>query len=112
MSEKTAFQTAIARYAWTTVPIISLLGILISVLFTGHPQLKYAGIAGCVIASFALALIAYFKPRKDIVSLIAPLYAVIIFNPWSEFTKGFTMQLLYAITIILITWRLERRFSE
>ena len=34
---------------------------------------------GCVIGSALLAYLAYVKPRRDIVSLCAPLYAVLIF---------------------------------
>lgn len=99
------------HYAWTSVPVISFAGIIITIVFINDPILMYAGMVGCLIASFALALIAYFKPKKDIVSLLAPLYALIIFNPWSEFSRGLVMQIMYAVTILVITWRLEKKFN-
>jgi len=112
MSHECTFQSGnIMQCTWLSVPVILFAGIIIAIAFINNPVLGYAGVAGCVIASFALALIAYFKPKKDIVALIAPVYALVIFNPWSEFSKGLAMQIMYAVTLLVITWRLEKKFS-
>lgn len=100
------------KHAWLLVPLFLFVGITIAIIFPYNPILGYGGVIGCVVASFILALIAYFKPKKDIVSLIAPLYALIIFNPWSDFTRGPVMQILYAVTLLAITLRMEKKFSN
>ena len=100
--------------AWLVVPAVSLGGIVLGALFSmqNNPVLANPGVLGCIAASFILAIIAYLKPKRDIVALLAPMYAVIIFNPYSEFETGLLMQLLYALTITGVGIRLEKRFSE
>lgn len=100
----------IKKNAWILVPVISFLGIIIGVLFQGNPVIMYSGVIGCVLASFLLGAMAYVNPKKDIVSLLAPLYALVIFNPWSEFSTGFLMQLLYSLTILVVVLRFKKRF--
>jgi hypothetical protein len=101
---------------WLGVPIISLGGVLLGSILglTDAPSiLMNPGIIGCIIGSFLLAGIAYLKPRRDLVSLLAPMYAIIIFNPYSEFGKDeIALQALYAITLTAVAYRLEKRFSE
>ncbi|HDR73117.1 MAG TPA: hypothetical protein ENN85_04300 [Methanoculleus sp.] len=103
------------RYAWLIVPALSFAGIALMYLL--RFSLEYpddsslmAGILGCLLASFVIAVLAYLKPRRDIVSLFAPLYAVIIFfgmeNPATDLTVW-----LFAISISILALRLEKRFS-
>ena len=130
MTDKTSSLPELPKYAWASVPIIAFAGISIGILsiwasnpgitvmeiFLGiipkESLLNSAGIWGCVISSFIICAIALLKPKRDLVSLLVPLFAIIIFNPWSEFTTGPIMQILFAITITVIVVRLERRYSE
>lgn len=108
--EKTEFGI-IYKYKWLIVPAIAFIGIILGVLFFDNPFLGYAGSAGCVIASFILAYTAYKMPKKDLLSLLTPVYAILIFNPFSEFSSGLIMQFLYAVTLLAIAYRLEKRFN-
>ncbi|MDE4907542.1 hypothetical protein L0665_02780 [Methanogenium marinum] len=130
MTDKTSSLPELPKYAWVSVPIIAFAGIAISMLsiWTANPGvtfieiitdivpkesfLTFAGIWGCIISSFILCGIAYLKPKKDLVSLLVPIFAIIIFNPWSEFTTGPIMQILFAITITVIAVRLEKKYSD
>lgn len=105
MTEKTSSLPELPKYTWVSVPIITFAGIAIGII----SQVNYIAIWGCIISSFILCGIAYLKPKKDLVSLLVPLFAILIFNPWSEFTTGPIMQILFAITITIIAIRLERR---
>jgi len=96
---------------WLAVPAISFAGIAMGVLAGGGTVLADAGLWGCVIASFFLAILAYLKPRKDIVSLLAPMYALIIFVLPSEFELGLPMQVMFAASITAIAFRMEKKFS-
>jgi len=96
---------------WLAVPAISFAGIAIGVLAGGGTVLAEAGLWGCVIASFVLAILAYLKPKKDIVSLLAPMYALIIFVLPSEFSHGLMMQVMFAASITAIAFRMEKLFS-
>ena len=43
-----------------------------------HPGFRIAS-AGCIIASFILAYLAWIRPKKDIVALTTPMYSIIFF---------------------------------
>jgi|GEM_PF-3556342 len=95
---------------WVIVPIISFGGIVISILSQTIVFLSSAGIWGCIIGSCFLAYLAYIKPKKDIVSLLTPLYAVIIFsNP--DFSREILTQILFAASLFILVIRLNLRFS-
>ncbi|WAI01589.1 hypothetical protein [Methanogenium organophilum] len=108
MTDKTPSVTELPKYAWVSVPIIAFAGIAIGIIF----DMYTIGIWGCIISSFILCGIALLKPKRDLVSLLVPLFAIIIFNPWSEFTTGPLMQILFALTIMVIAVRLEKRYSQ
>ena len=95
---------------WVVVPLVSFAGIIIGFLFNENPVMGYFGVAGCIISSFILGGMAFVNEKKDIVALLAPLYAIIIFNPWSEFNTGYVMQVLYSLTILVVTVRFVLRF--
>jgi len=98
---------------WMAVPAIAFGGIGIELLLmsAGFPYAALAGIAGCVIASFILFYQAYLKPRRDIVSLFVPLYAVLIFIVPNDISSGVIVQAFYAATITLLAVRLEKLFN-
>jgi len=108
-SIKTAVDSYFQYIVWP-VAAISFGGIAISVAVAGGSTLSYSGVAGCLVSSFILAIVAFFRDKKDIVSLMAPIYALLIFNPYSEFTTGVAMQTLYAATISVMAVRLMKRF--
>lgn len=66
---------------------------------------------GCLIASCLLAYLAWIRPKKDIVALSTPIYAIIFFVVPTDFTAGLTLQLLYAVSITLLLVRLKYRFG-
>jgi len=69
--------------------------------------------AGCVIASFILAYLAWIRPRKDIVSLTTPIYALIFFAvPLSEPVATIVLELLYAASLTALLVRLKYRFGS
>lgn len=98
---------------WIAVPAVSFGGIGIELLLSavGFPYAVWAGIAGCVVASFILFYQAYLKPRRDIVSLFVPLYAILIFIVPNEISSGVIVQAFYAATITLLAVRLEKLFN-
>jgi len=95
------------------VPAVSFGGIGIGLLLSsaGSSYIAWSGIAGCVIASFILFYQAYIKPRKDIVSLFVPLFAVLIFIMPNEISSVMIVQAFYAATITLLAVRLEKLFN-
>ncbi len=100
-------------YLWLAVSAVSFggIGLEFVLLVSGLPIGVQAGIWGCVAASFLLFYLAYTKPRRDIVSLFAPVYAVLIFVLPSEFSTGPVMQILFAASISILALRVEKRFS-
>jgi hypothetical protein len=66
---------------------------------------------GCLIGSFLLAYLAWGKPRRDIVSLLAPMYAVIIFIFAVEMKPTILLQLLFAASLTVLVVRLNIKFS-
>jgi asparagine N-glycosylation enzyme membrane subunit Stt3 len=94
------------RYAWLLVPAVSFGGIALRYL--GDSFL--IGVAGCLLAAFIIAGIAYFKPRRDVVSLFAPVYGVIIFFGLENAPTDITLW-LFAASISALALRLQKRFS-
>ncbi|UUX92037.1 hypothetical protein [Methanoplanus endosymbiosus] len=106
-------KNAVNTYFNYTVPVVaglSFIGIVLSLVVEAGSMLSYSGVAGCVIASFIIGIVAFLREKKDLVSILAPLYAVLIFNPYSEFTTGIIMQIMYAATISVIAIRLIKKF--
>ena len=108
MTDKTLSAQRLPKYAWVSAPIIAFAGIAVGTLL----DINAIGIGGCIISSFIICGIALLKPKRDLVSLLVPLFAILIFNPWSEFTTGPIMQILFAATITVIAVRLEKRYSQ
>jgi len=101
------------------VPAISLGGIGIGVLQRAlQINIIDTGAWGCVIGSFVLFYLAYMKPRRDIVSLFTPLFAVIIFVLPSELQSSgegiswLVLQIAFALSISILALRVEKWFSQ
>jgi hypothetical protein len=96
---------------WVLVPLIAFGGTILGGII---PSLRIiAGTGGCLLASIILAYLAFRKPKKDIVSLLTPLYAVLIFfNDSFDSTLLFPIQALYAASITILVLRLNARFSR
>ncbi|WP_298667297.1 hypothetical protein [uncultured Methanofollis sp.] len=102
--------------AWRVVPLVSFGGILVSaiaivavgdpILLVTHPFWTVGRVA-CIVAAFILGAIAYSTERKDLVSLMAPLFAIIIFVI-GDFSTGPMMQVLFAATITFLAMRVEK----
>jgi hypothetical protein len=98
----------VRRYLWVLVPALAWGGIAAEYVFS--PPLLTLGSLGCILGSLAIALLALVRPRKDIVSLCTPIFAVMIFVAPLETPPGLPIQVLYAATLTALVIRLERRF--
>jgi hypothetical protein len=107
-------KTDIERYLSVAVPLTSFGGLGLAI------ALQYLGIIpdagefywGCVIGSICLGYLAWIKPRRDIVALLAPLYAFLIFIVPLEMRPNIVLQALFAISITILLVRLNKRFSS
>ncbi|HWQ66439.1 MAG TPA: hypothetical protein VN372_06175 [Methanospirillum sp.] len=87
-------------------------GIIVSIF------LAFAGITsdpgsffwGCLAGSVVLSYLAYIKKKMDIVSLLTPVYAVIIFLGL-EIPVNLGLQIMFAGSLTILIIRLHTRFS-
>ncbi len=95
------------------VPLCAFGGIGIAYLLNMYGIIENAGTFawGCILSSLVLSYLAFQKPKKDIVALLTPVYAVLIFFGLENASTLF-LQFLYAITITLVLVRLNQRFSS
>ena len=110
MAEGTA--SRIGMRLWVLVPLLAWGGIIAGLLLPFQPPFLSFGSLGCVLGSAAIAVLAFFRPRKDVVSLCVPIFAVMIFVFPLETPPGLAMQLLYAATLTALVVRLEKRFPR
>jgi len=106
--------TRLYRWLELAVPVISFGGILIAFFFLSQGNIQDIRIAsaGCIIASFILAYLAWIRPKKDIVALTTPLYAIILFVLPSELVPDLILPILYAISLTILLVRLKYRFGK
>jgi hypothetical protein len=99
---------------WIIVPALAWGGILLFLAFPVQtPVLSLSlGDFGCILASVAIAVIAYGRKKRDIVSLCVPLFALFIFILPLEAKPGLAMDLMYAATLTALVIRLEKYFPE
>jgi hypothetical protein len=64
-----------------------------------------------IFASLALAALALLRPKKDIVSILTPIYAILIFFSL-EIPRNMILMFLYACTLTAILWRLEKKYGN
>jgi hypothetical protein len=106
----------LSRKEWAlsiAVPVVSFGGAGIGILLASQGIIGDAGSFywGVLAGSFLLAYLAWIKPRRDIVALLAPLYAVIIFLIPLEVKPTLLLQLLFAASLTVLVIRLNIRFS-
>ena len=108
------------RYLWLIVPLVAFGGVVISLsLQSASVDVSGSvaflpvdpGVWGNIIGSFIIAGIAYIKPRRDIVSLLTPVYALIIFLADDQIRGLLVLQVMYAITLTILAIRLEKLYS-
>jgi hypothetical protein len=102
------------RLLSAAVPIVSFGGIVVAVSLAQAGWIQDAGsfVWGCVAGSVVLAYLAYVKPRRDIVSLFAPLYALLIFIVPMEMKPNLLTQVLFAASLTALVIRLNVSFSK
>lgn len=95
------------------IPLVSFGGTGLGLLLENVKIIADAGTFywGSIAASFLLAYLAYNKPRRDIVSILAPMYAVIIFLLAIEVSPTVILQLLFDASLTVLMIRLNIRFS-
>jgi len=96
------------------VPAFAFGGILIAFFLLGKGYILSFRIAsaGCIIASIILAYLAWIRPKKDIVALTTPLYAVILFVLPSDLVPDLILPILYAVSLTILLVRLKYRFGK
>ena len=110
----TASDTRLNRWLELAVPLFSFGGIVLAFFFLSQGNVQDIRIAafGCIIASFILAYLAWIRPKKDIVALTTPLYAIILFVLPSELIPDLILPILYAISLTILLVRLKYRFGK
>ncbi len=101
------------RILTIAIPTVSFGGILVSIALEQAGMIQDAGPVGWgpAIGGFLLGFLAYTKPRRDIVSLLAPVYSILIFVFPLETKPNLLLQVLFAISITALMVRLNLRFS-
>ena len=104
------------RQQWLerAVPVLSFGGVAVALLaeMFGVPLDIHYPASGCVAASIILAYLAFTRPRKDIVAISTPIYAIIFFLVPSDSTVGIMLMFLYATSLTILLVRLKRRFGS
>ncbi len=95
------------------IPAVSFGGILLALLLESSGIIPNAGEFGwgCALGGFLLGFLAWTKPRRDIVSLLSPLYSILIFIVPLESKPTLALQILFAISITILMVRLNRLYS-
>ena len=109
--ERSAVFLAVMELA---VPLLSFGGTATGVLVWDLGLLRdfqYAA-GGCILGSVMLAYLAWIRPRKDIVALSTPVYAVVFFLAPTDFLPGLTLQLLFSAGLTVLLIRLKYRFGD
>ncbi|PKL60419.1 MAG: hypothetical protein CVV33_02780 [Methanomicrobiales archaeon HGW-Methanomicrobiales-4] len=98
-----------------TILILLLIwgGIAVAVLLTTFRFIDDPGsfFWGCIVGSFVLAYLARIKKKLDIVSLLTPVYATIIFLGL-EIKPNMVLQTLFAASMTILLYRLHMEFSK
>ena len=95
------------------IPVISFAGIASGILLEQAGAIPNAGEFwyGPAAGAFLLGYLAFLKPRRDIVSLFAPVYALLILIVPTEARPNLLLLVLFAISITILDIRLVKRFS-
>ena len=113
-NQSTQPDNSMNRWLELAVPGFAFGGILIAFVLLGQGYILSFRIAsaGCIIASILLAYLAWIRPKKDIVALTTPIYAVILFVLPSDLVPDLILPILYAVSITILLVRLKYRFGK
>jgi len=113
-NQPTQSDKSIHRWLELAVPVVSFGGILIafSLLAQGYLLSFRIAAAGCIIASFILAYLAWIRPKKDIVALTTPMYSIIFFVLPTDLIPDLILPILYAISLTILLVRLKYRYGK
>jgi hypothetical protein len=102
------------RYLEIAIPVVSFGATLAGILaWQMGFQINFQFFAiGCLVGSCLLAYLAWIRPKKDIVALSTPIYGIIFFVMPTEYEVGATIQLLYAVSLTIMLFRLKHRFGK
>ncbi len=95
------------------IPVISFAGIALGILLNNAGLITDIGDFwyGPAAGAFLLGYLAVLKPRRDIVSLFAPVYAVLILIIPTDAKPSLLLLVLFAASITILDVRLVKRFS-
>lgn len=114
MSDEQREREPLIKALSLAVPAVSFGSIMLNVLLLRMGLITDIGPYG--IGQFAgailLGVLAWVLPRKDIVSLMAPIYALLIFVVPLELEPNLLTQILFAASISVLVIRLNRSFSR
>ncbi|MDP3564979.1 MAG: hypothetical protein Q8R70_10875 [Methanoregula sp.] len=102
------------RYLEIAIPVASFGATLAGILaWQMGFQINFQFFAiGGLVGSCLLAYLAWIRPRKDIVALSTPVYGIIFFVMPTEYDVGVIIQLLYAVSLTIMLFRLKHRFGK
>ncbi len=109
-TEKDGSRNRSIEYA---VPVLSFAGALVGLLLLlNNIQVDiHIPILGSLFASFALAYLAWIRPRKDIVALSTPVYSIVFLAFPLDNVSAFILEVLYAVSLTALLVRLKYRFG-
>jgi hypothetical protein len=96
------------------VPLVSFGGTFLGMWLAATGSIPDVGEFwyGCLVGACLLSYLAWRKPRRDIVSLCAPVYAFLIFVVPLENRPTLALELVFSASISLMVIRLEWKFSD
>lgn len=114
MSDEQREREPLIRALNLAVPAVSFGSIMLNVLLVQMGLITDPGPYG--VGQFAgavlLAALAWMMPKKDIVSLMAPIYALMIFVVPLDLKPNLLTQILFAASISVLVIRLNRTFRH
>lgn len=114
MSDEQREREPLIRALNLAVPVVSFGSIMLNMLLLQMGLITDIGPYGIgqFAAAILLAGLAWLMPKKDIVSLMAPIYALLIFVVPLELQPNLLTQVLFAASICLLVIRLNRSFRH
>jgi len=114
MSDEQSERRSLIRILRLAVPAVSFGSIVLNLLLFQLGLITDIGPygAGQFVGALLLSIMALLMPRKDIVSLLAPVYALLIFIVPLDLKPNLLTQILFAASITVLVIRLEHGFSQ
>jgi hypothetical protein len=115
MTDPAEEKPARGRPLWLLVPAIAFAGLAME-LALPVPLIGTltAGMIGCVVASFVLAILALLSPKKDIVAICIPIVAVYMFIIFPDQASGmsFFWEAIFAVSLAILAVRFGRLYAQ